>query len=394
MGNGLYIPKSNNKVEFNDLVSIFHFKYNKPENNELFYDIELYKYNNKIITIINQNINKEVIKPTTKICFYIFNTYSLNPYKSDIIYIIKKYINIFKDYNICDNQFILQTLYNNVYIKNTFNNIDKINDELDKISYEYNYSNDNLSKLTIFKKESNINKLIIFFNDFIDINKETEEIFSAFNEGIIFIDFGKEINTNLNKFCKKNFLFSYNLIYDVNEIESMNFENLLFYIGKDLNLNIKINDKEYKENIATIFSPNIKNINENYYIKGNKFIFVIDNLDNNGNINIEISGNYQNEKGTIEIEKVEYQKNLSEINESKNNFICLYNFYLLINNLKKYKIDKEKKNSYKEFIDKNYDLIKNFINENFKENVLKNQKKYLLDLLEIYYVTYNIENKI
>ena len=394
MGNCLYIPKSNNKVKFNDLVSIFHFKYNKPENNELFYDIELYKYNNKIITIINQNINKEVIKPTTKICFYIFNTYSLNPYKSDIIYIIKKYINIFKDYNICDNQFILQTLYNNVSIKNTFNNIDKINDELDKISYEYNYSNDNLSKLTIFKKESNINKLIIFFNDFIEINKETEEIFSAFNEGIIFIDFGKEINTNLNKFCKKNFLFSYNLIYDVNEIESMNFENLLFYIGKDLNLNIKINDKEYKENIATIFSPNIKNINENYYIKGNKFIFVIDNLDNNGNINIEISGNYQNEKGTIEIEKVEYQKNLSEINESKNKFICLYNFYLLINNLKKYKIDKEKKNSYKEFIDKNYDLIKNFINENFKENVLKNQKKYLLDLLEIYYVTYNIENKI
>ena len=396
MGNCLYIPKSNNKVEFNDLVSIFYFKYNKPENNELFYDIELYKYNNKIITIINQNINKEVIKPTTKICFYIFNTYSLNPYKSDIIYIIKKYINIFKDYNICDNQFILQTLYNNVSIKNTFNNIDKINDELDKISYEYNYSNDNLSKLTIFKKESNINKLIIFFNDFIDINKETEEIFSAFNEGIIFIDFGKEINTNLNKFCKKNFLFSYNLIYDVNEIESMNFENLLFYIGKDLNLNIKINDKEYKENIATIFSPNIKNINENYYnyyIKGNKFIFVIDNLDNNGNINIEISGNYQNEKGTIEIEKVEYQKNLSEINESKNNFICLYNFYLLINNLKKYKIDKEKKNSYKEFIDKNYDLIKKFIDENFEENVLKNQKKYLLDLLEIYYVAYNIENK-
>ena len=393
MGNALYIPKSNNKVEFNDLVSIFYFKYNKPENNELFYDIELYKYNNKIITILNQNINKEVIKPTTKICFYIFNTYSLNPYKSDIIYIIKKYINIFKDYNICDNQFILQTLYNNVSIKNTFNNIDKINDELDKISYEYNYSNDNLSKLTIFKKESNINKLIIFFNDFIDINKETEEIFSAFNEGIIFIDFGKEINTNLNKFCKKNFLFSYNLIYDVNEIESMNFENLLFYIGKDLNLNIKINDKDYKENIATIFSPNIKNINENYYIKGNKFIFVIDNLDNNGNINIEISGNYQNEKGTIEIEKVEYQKNLSEINESKNKFICLYNFYLLINNLKKYKIDKEKKNSYKEFIDKNYDLIKKFIDENFEENVLKNQKKYLLDLLEIYYVAYNIENK-
>ena len=394
MGNCLYIPKSNNKVEFNDLVSIFHFQYNKPENNELFYDIELYKYNNKIFTIINQNNNKEVIKPTTKICFYIFNTYSLNPFKSDINYIIKKYINIFKNNNICDNQFILETLYNNVSIKNTFNNIDKINDELDKISYEYNYSNDNLSKLTIFKKESNINKLIIFFNDFIDINKETEEIFSAFNEGIIFIDFGKEINTNLNKFCKKNFLFSYNLIYDVNEIENMNFENLLFYIGKDLNLNIKINDKEYKENIATIFSPNIKNINENYYIKGNKFIFVIDNLDNNGNINIEISGNYQNEKGTIEIEKVEYQKNLSEINESKNNFICLYNFYLLINNLKKYKIDKEKKNSYKEFIDKNYDLIKNFINENFKENVLKNQKKYLLDLLEIYYVTYNIENKI
>jgi len=394
MGNCLYIPKSNNKVEFNDLVSIFHFQYNKPENNELFYDIELYKYNNKIFTIINQNSNKEVIKPTTKICFYIFNTYSLNPFKSDINYIIKKYINIFKNNNICDNQFILESLYNNVSIKNTFNNIDKINDELDKISYEYNYSNDNLSKLTIFKKESNINKLIIFFNDFIEINKETEEIFSAFNEGIIFIDFGKEINTNLNKFCKKNFLFSYNLIYDVNEIESMNFENLLFYIGKDLNLNIKINDKEYKENIATIFSPNIKNINENYYIKGNKFIFVIDNLDNNGNINIEISGNYQNEKGTIEIEKVEYQKNLSEINESKNKFICLYNFYLLINNLKKYKIDKEKKNSYKEFIDKNYDLIKNFINENFKENVLKNQKKYLLDLLEIYYVTYNIENKI
>ncbi len=394
MGNCLYIPKSNNKVEFNDLVSIFDFKYNKPENNELFYDIELYKYNNEIFTIINQNFNKEVIKPTTKICFYIFNTYSLNPFKSDINYIIKKYINIFKNNNICDNQFILESLYNNVSIKNTFNNIDKINDELDKISYEYNYSNDNLSKLTIFKKESNINKLIIFFNDFIEINKETEEIFSAFNEGIIFIDFGKEINTNLNKFCKKNFLFSYNLIYDVNEIESMNFENLLFYIGKDLNLNIKINDKEYKENIATIFSPNIKNINENYYIKGNKFIFVIDNLDNNGNINIEISGNYQNEKGTIEIEKVEYQKNLSEINESKNKFICLYNFYLLINNLKKYKIDKEKKNSYKEFIDKNYDLIKNFINENFKENVLKNQKKYLLDLLEIYYVTYNIENKI
>ena len=394
MGNCLYIPKSNNKVEFNDLVSIFDFKYNKPENNELFFDIELYKYNNEIFTIINQNFNKEVIKPTTKICFYIFNTYSLNPFKSDINYIIKKYINIFKNNNICDNQFILESLYNNVSIKNTFNNIDKINDELDKISYEYNYSNDNLSKLTIFKKESNINKLIIFFNDFIEINKETEEIFSAFNEGIIFIDFGKEINTNLNKFCKKNFLFSYNLIYDVNEIESMNFENLLFYIGKDLNLNIKINDKEYKENIATIFSPNIKNINENYYIKGNKFIFVIDNLDNNGNINIEISGNYQNEKGTIEIEKVEYQKNLSEINESKNKFICLYNFYLLINNLKKYKIDKEKKNSYKEFIDKNYDLIKNFINENFKENVLKNQKKYLLDLLEIYYVTYNIENKI
>ena len=393
MGNCLYIPKSNNKVEFNDLVSIFDFKYNKPENNELFYDIELYKYNNEIFTIINQNFNKEVIKHTTKICFYIFNTFSLNPYKSDIIYIIKKYINIFKDYNICDNQFILQTLYNNVSIKNTFNNIDKINDELDKISYEYNYSNDNLSKLTIFKKESNINKLVIFFNDFIDINKETEEIFSSFNEGIIFIDFGKEINTNLNKFCKNHFLFSYNLIYDVNEIESMNFENLLFYIGKDLNLNIKINDKEYKENIATIFSPNIKNINENYYIKGNKFIFVIDNLDNNGNINIEISGNYQNEKGTIEIEKVEYQKNLSEINESKNNFICLYNFYLLINNLKKYKIDKEKKNSYKEFIDKNYDLIKKFIDENFEENVLKNQKKYLLDLLEIYYVTYNIENK-
>ena len=394
MGNCLYIPKSNNKVEFNDLVSIFDFKYNKPENNELFYDIELYKYNNEIFTIINQNFNKEVIKPTTKICFYIFNTYSLNPFKSDINYIIKKYINIFKNNNICDNQFILESLYNNVSIKNTFNNIDKINDELDKISYEYNYSNDNLSKLTIFKKESNINKLIIFFNDFIDINNETEEIFSAFNEGIIFIDFGKEINTNLNKFCKNHFLFSYNLIYDVNEIESMNFENLLFYIGKDLNLNIKINDKEYKENIATIFSPNIKNINENYYIKGNKFIFVIDNLDNNGNINIEISGNYQNEKGTIEIEKVEYQKNLSEINESKNKFICLYNFYLLINNLKKYKIDKEKKNSYKEFIDKNYDLIKNFINENFKENVLKNQKKYLLDLLEIYYVTYNIENKI
>ena len=395
MGNCLYIPKSNNKVEFNDLVSIFHFKYNKPENNELFYDIELYKYNNKIFTIINQNFNKEVIKPTTKICFYIFNTYSLNPFKSDINYIIKKYINIFKNNNICDNQFILETLYNNVSIKNTFNNIDKINDELDKISYEYNYSNDNLSKLTIFKKESNINKLIIFFNDFIDINKETEEIFSAFNEGIIFIDFGKEINTNLNKFCKKNFLFSYNLIYDVNEIESMNFENLLFYIGKDLNLNIKINDKEYKENIATIFSPNIKNINENYYIKGNKFIFVIDNLDNNENINIEISGNYQNEKGTIEIEKVEYQKNLSEINESKNknNYICLYNFYLLINNLKKYKIDKENKNIYKEFIDKNYDLIKKFIDENFEENVLKNQKKYLLDLLEIYYVTYNIENK-
>ena len=393
MGNCLYIPKSNNKVEFNDLVSIFDFKYNKPENNELFYDIELYKYNNEIFTIINQNFNKEVIKPTTKICFYIFNTYSLNPFKSDINYIIKKYINIFKNNNICDNQFILESLYNNVSIKNTFNNIDKINDELDKISYEYNYSNDNLSKLTIFKKESNINKLIIFFNDFIEINKETEEIFSAFNEGIIFIDFGKEINTNLNKFCKKNFLFSYNLIYDVNEIESMNFENLLFYIGKDLNLNIKINDKEYKENIATIFSPNIKNINENYYIKGNKFIFVIDNLDNNGNINIEISGNYQNEKGTIEIEKVEYQKNLSEINESKNNFICLYNFYLLINNLKKYKIDKEKKNSYKEFIDKNYDLIKKFIDENFEENVLKNQKKYLLDLLEIYYVTYNIENK-
>lgn len=393
MGNCLYIPKSNNKVEFNDLVSIFDFKYNKPENNELFYDIELYKYNNEIFTIINQNFNKEVIKPTTKICFYIFNTYSLNPFKSDINYIIKKYINIFKNNNICDNQFILESLYNNVSIKNTFNNIDKINDELDKISYEYNYSNDNLSKLTIFKKESNINKLIIFFNDFIDINKETEEIFSAFNEGIIFIDFGKEINTNLNKFCKKNFLFSYNLIYDVNEIESMNFENLLFYIGKDLNLNIKINDKEYKENIATIFSPNIKNINENYYIKGNKFIFVIDNLDNNGNINIEISGNYQNEKGTIEIEKVEYQKNLSEINESKNNLICLYNFYLLINNLKKYKIDKEKKNSYKEFIDKNYDLIKKFIDENFEENVLKNQKKYLLDLLEIYYVTYNIENK-
>jgi hypothetical protein len=173
----------------------------------------------------------------------------------------------------------------------------------------------------------------------------------------------------------------------------MNFENLLFYIGKDLNLNIKINDKEYNENIATIFSPNIKNINENYYIKGNKFIFVIDNLDNNGNINIEISGNYQNEKGTIEIEKVEYQKNLSEINESKNNLICLYNFYLLINNLKKYKIDKENKNIYKEFIDKNYDLIKKFIDENFEENVLKNQKKYLLDLLEIYYVAYNIENK-
>ena len=393
MGNCLYIPKSNNKVEFNDLVSIFDFKYNKPENNELFYDIELYKYNNEIFTIINQNFNKEVIKPTTKICFYIFNTYSLNPFKSDINYIIKKYINIFKNNNICDNQFILQTLYNIVSIKNTFNNIDKINDELDKISYEYNYSNDNLSKLTIFKKESNINKLIIFFNDFIDINKETEEIFSAFNEGIIFIDFGKEINTNLNKFCKKNFLFSYNLIYDVNEIENMNFENLLFYIGKDLNLNIKINNKERKKNIATIFSPNIKNINENYYIKGNKFIFVIDNLDNNENINIEISGNYQNEKGTIEIEKVEYQKNLSEINESKNKFICLYNFYLLINNLKKYKIDKENKNIYKEFIDKNYDLIKNFINENFKENVLKNQKKYLLDLLEIYYVTYNIENK-
>ena len=393
MGNALYIPKSNNKVEFNDLVSIFDFKYNKPENNELFYDIELYKYNNEIFTIINQNFNKEVIKPTTKICFYIFNTYSLNPFKSDINYIIKKYINIFKNNNICDNQFILESLYNNVSIKNTFNNIDKINDELDKISYEYNYSNDNLSKLTIFKKESNINKLIIFFNDFIEINKETEEIFSAFNEGIIFIDFGKEINTNLNKFCKKNFLFSYNLIYDVNEIESMNFENLLFYIGKDLNLNIKINDKEYKENIATIFSPNIKNINENYYIKGNKFIFVIDNLDNNGNINIEISGNYQNEKGTIEIEKVEYQKNLKEINESNNNFICLYKFYLLINNLKKYKIDKDNKNNYKEFIDKNYDNIKKFIEDNFEENVSKNQKKFLIDLLEIYFLTYNMENK-
>jgi hypothetical protein len=212
MGNCLYIPKSNNKVEFNDLVSIFHFKYNKPENNELFYDIELYKYNNEIFTIINQNFNKEVIKPTTKICFYIFNTYSLNPFKSDINYIIKKYINIIKDYNICENQFIIiETLYNNVSIKIDLNNIGNINNELDKISYEYNYSNDNLSKLTIFKKESNINKLIIFFNDFIDINKETEEIFSAFNEGIIFIDFGKEINTNLNKFCKKNFLFSYNL---------------------------------------------------------------------------------------------------------------------------------------------------------------------------------------
>ena len=394
MGNSLFIQKINNKLKKNDLISNIYLKYNKPEKNGLLYDIELYKNNKKIITIINQNINKEYIKPKSKIAFYIFNTYSLNPFKSDINYIIKKYINIIKDYNICENQFIIiETLYNNVSIKIDLNNIGNINNELDKISYEYNYNNDNLSKLTNFKKEKNINKLVVFFNDFIDINKESEEIFSAFNDGIIFLDFEKEINTNLNKFCKKNFLFSYNLIYDVNEIENMNFENLLFYIGKDLNLNIKINDKEYKKNIATIFPPNIKNINENYYIKGNKFIFVIDNLDNNENINIEISGNYQNEKGTIEIEKVEYQKNLKEINESNNNFICLYKFYLLINNLKKYKIDKDNKNIYKEFIDKNYDDIKKFIEDNFEENVSKNQKKFLIDLLEIYYLTYNVENK-
>jgi hypothetical protein len=394
MGNSLFIQKDNNKLKLNDLYSIFYFKYNKPEKNELFYDIEIYKNDKKITIIINQNINKQSIKQITKIGFYIFNTYSLNPFKSDINYIIKKYINIIKDYNICENQFIIiETLYNNVSIKIDLNNIGNINNELDKISYEYNYNNDNLSKLTNFKKEKNINKLVVFFNDFIDINKESEEIFSAFNDGIIFLDFEKEINTNLNKFCKKNFLFSYNLIYDINEIENLNFENLFFYIGKDLNLNIKINGKEKKKNIATIFSPNIKNINENYYIKGNKFIFVIDNLDNNENINIEISGNYQNEKGTIEIEKVEYQKNLKEINESNNNFICLYKFYLLINNLKKYKIDKDNKNNYKEFIDKNYDDIKKFIEDNFEENVSKNQKKFLIDLLEIYFLTYNMENK-
>ena len=394
MGNELSKPKDNNKLKLNYLVSNFYFKYNKPEKNELFYDIELYKNDKIIFTIINQNNNKEFIKPITKIGFYIFNTYSLNQFKSDINYIIKKYINIIKDYNICENQFIIiETLYNNVSIKIDLNNIGNINNELDKISYEYNYNNDNLSKLTNFKKEKNINKLVVFFNDFIDINKESEEIFSAFNDGIIFLDFEKEINTNLNKFCKKNFLFSYNSIYDINEIENLNFENLFFCIGKDLNLNIKINDKEYKKNIATIFPPNIKNINENYYIKGNKFIFVIDNLDNNENINIEISGNYQNEKGIIEIEKVEYQKNLKEINESNNNFICLYKFYLLINNLKKYKIDKDNKNIYKEFIDKNYDDIKKFIEDNFEENVSKNQKKFLIDLLEIYFLTYNMENK-
>ena len=192
MGNILVIQKYNNKSKLNDLVSNFYFKCNKLEKNELFYDIELYKNNKKIITIINQNINKEYIKPISQIAFYIFNTYSLNPFKSDINYIIKKYINIIKDYNICENQFIIiETLYNNVSIKIDLNNIGNINNELDKISYEYNYNNDNLSKLTNFKKEKNINKLVVFFNDFIDINKESEEIFSAFNDGIIFLDFEK-----------------------------------------------------------------------------------------------------------------------------------------------------------------------------------------------------------
>ena len=66
---------------------------------------------------------------------------------------------------------------------------------------------------------------------------------------------------------------------------------------------------------------------------------------------------------------------------------------MLINNLKKYKIDKDNKNIYKEFIDKNYDDIKKFIEDNFEENVSKNQKKFLIDLLEIYFLTYNMENK-
>ena len=66
---------------------------------------------------------------------------------------------------------------------------------------------------------------------------------------------------------------------------------------------------------------------------------------------------------------------------------------MLINNLKKYKIDKDNKNNYKEFIDKNYDNIKKFIEDNFEENVSKNQKKFLIDLLEIYFLTYNMENK-
>ena len=124
MGNSLFIQKINNKLKKNDLISNIYFKYNKPEKNGLFYDIELYKNNKKIITIINQNNNEEYIKPKSKIAFYIFNTYSLNPFKSDINYIIKKYINIIKDYNICENQFIIiETLYNNVSIKIDLNNI-------------------------------------------------------------------------------------------------------------------------------------------------------------------------------------------------------------------------------------------------------------------------------
>jgi len=395
MGNSLIIPKYNNKLKINDLLSIFYYKYDKSDNDELFYNVELYKNKKKIFAIINQNINKKFIKKEFKIGFYIINSYSLRPFKSDINYIINKYINIFNDdndNNIFDKQFILGALCNNDFINEEIKNIKKINEELDKISYEYNYGN-NISKLNTFKEEYKVNKLIIFFNDFIDINNENEKMFTNFNDGIIFFDFGKEINTNLNKFCKKNFLFSYNLIYNINELEYINFENLLFYIGKDLNLNIKINDKEYKKNIATIFSPNIKNVNDKYYIKGNKYIFLIDNVDNNEKINIEITGNYQNEKEKIEIEKVEYQKNLNEIQENNNNFICLYYFYLLMKNLKKYTIDENNKKTYKDFIDNNFALIKKFIEENFEENVLNNQKKFLIELLEIYYVSLNIENE-
>jgi len=262
----------------------------------------------------------------------------------------------------------------------------------------------------------NKKKYLIIFSDYFYSfnNKIINDYINQFirnNIGIIFIDLNNYLNHNLNLLCEKSKLFNYIHIKNEEDLENLFSDNFKYSIEPlfhDLNIEIKSNDfeilnyygiekKEDKFHKENIFQTKCLKLNDNQiYIKSNFFLFQIKFNNNN-----YISYN-SNEKCQFTLD-YSYYNRLNVYEKKSINYNCEFiineneNFYQSMKNIivMNYMFEIKKKFD-DEIFDINDKKIKSKNNENFFDPfgnvIIKYEKKDYISNLK--YEVINLKNYI